>query len=404
MTLPSSNSLPRVAPNSMLARLLLAFLAAAGLFYVPIIPALVDGIKQGLGFSNKQAGMVASFNVYGAACGAFLIAFLVRHVKWRPTAHLFLFGLIGMDLLSMLVKAPPLLMGTRFVHGVVGGMLVGLSFSIIARTEEPDRTFGMLLLVQTLTGGIGIMTLPLLIPRLGTTVLFVAMILFSVTTLLMLQFLPDYPPRPTPTVAKGNERSTLMLRPLLLALFSTFLFQAANEGLFAYMIGIGRSDGLDLAFISSSLGIVGWLAMLGPALVILISTKFGIFKPIVIGILLTLLGSYFFYYCGVKWVWIAANTSTGITWNFTISHLLGMCARFDRTGQAAVWSGFASKMGLASGPMLASMIVGTGNYSNVIIMALVLFACAAVASAVPSWQLDHGVADELPTRRAAEVS
>jgi len=71
-----------------------------------------------------------------------------------------------------------------------------------------------------------------------------------------------------------------------------------------------------------------------------------------------------FNWSEVKWIWIAMNIRTGITWNFVIAHLLGMCARFDRTGQAAVWSGFASKMGLASGPMLASLIVGAGNYSS----------------------------------------
>lgn len=404
MTTGLFSSWPKVPPNGMLARVLLAFFAAAGLFYVPIIPALVDGVKQGLGFTNRQAGLVASFNVYGAACGAFLIAFFVRRVHWRSTAHAFLFGMIGMDLLSMLVKTPSLLMSARFVHGLIGGMLVGLSFSIIARTIAPDRTFGMLLLVQTLTGGIGIMTLPLLVPKFGTSVLFLALILFSVATLLMLQFLPDYPIPAKSQLAEAGSAGDRMLGPLLLALLSIFLFQAANEGLFAYMIGLGRSHGLELAFISETLGIAGWLAILGPVFVITISTRFGIFKPIVIGILATLVGSYFFYYSEMKWIWIAANVSTGITWNFVISHLLGMCARFDRTGQAAVWSGCASKMGLASGPMMASLIVGAGNYSNVIVMALILFGCATLAAAMPSWLLDHAAVAALPARESAEVS
>jgi predicted MFS family arabinose efflux permease len=378
----------------MTARVLLAFFAAAGLFYVPIIPALVDGVKQGLGFTNKQAGLVAAFNVYGAACGAFVIAFLVKRLNWRSTAHAFLIGLIGIDLVSMFLTIPSVLMGARFLHGFVGGMLVGLSFSIIARTIAPDRTFGMLLLVQTLTGGLGIMTLPLLVPIFGTSVLFIALILFSVTTLVMLQFLPDY--AAPATKPKYDNAAARMLGPLLLALLSTFLFQAANEGLFAFMIGIGKSHGLELSFISETLGIAGWLAILGPVLVITISTRFGIFKPILLGILLTLLGSYFFYYSGVKWIWIAANVGTGITWNFVISHLLGMCARFDQTGQAAVWSGFASKMGLASGPMLASLIVGAGNYSHVIVMALVLLGCATLASAMPARLLDRVCVEKAP--------
>ena len=377
----------------MLARLLLAFLGSAGLYYVNIMPALVDGLKVGLGFSNKQAGLVGSCNVYGAATGAFLIAFLVRRINWRSAAHLLLLGLIGMDLLSMLVKNPFGLMGARFLHGFIGGMLIGISFSIFARMTAPDRTFGMLLVVQVFTGGLGVMTLPLLVPKFGTNVLFVALILFSATTLVMLQFLPDYPVKAPVPRNPGAASDRLQLKPLLLALFSVFFFQAANMGLFAFIIGLGKAHGLEVAFLSGTLGIANWIATLGAVLVIVVSTRFGIFKPIIGGMLLALVGTYAFNYCGVKWIWIAANIETGIMWNFVISHLLGMCARFDRTGQTAVWGGFASKMGLASGPMLFSFVVGAGNYSALIAMALVLLALATFASAIPAWVLDRGAAN-----------
>ena len=403
MTAEFFNGLPKVSPNSMTARFLLAFLATAGFFYVNIMPALVDGLKVGLGFSNKQAGLVGSCNVYGAAGGAFLIAFLVRHIQWRTAAHFFLLGLIGMDLLSMLVKSPFALMGTRFLHGFIGGMLVGLSFSIFARTIAPDRTFGVLLLVQVFAGGLGVMSLPLLVPRFGTNILFATLILFSVTTLVMLQFLPDYPVKAPAPQTSGGAPDQLQLKPLLLALLSVFFFQAGNMGLFAFIIGLGKHHGLEVAFISETLGIANWFATLGAVLVIVISTRFGIFNPIVGGMLLTMAGTYLFNYSGVKWIWIAANIGTGITWNFVISHLLGMCARFDRTGQTAVWGGFASKMGLASGPMLFSFMVGAGNYSVLIAAALGLLTLATLASAIPAWVLDHGAVKDLPDAQGAQA-
>ncbi|HEY4977592.1 MAG TPA: MFS transporter [Candidatus Acidoferrum sp.] len=387
----------------MTARFLLAFLATAGFFYVNIMPALVDGLKVGLGFTNKQAGLVGSCNVYGAAGGAFLIVFLVRRINWRTAAHFFLLGLIGMDLLSMLLKNPFALMGARFVHGFIGGMLVGMSYSIFARTKAPDRTFGVLLLVQVFAGGLGVMSLPLLVTRFGTNVLFGALILFSATTLVMLQFLPDYPVKaPVPRIP-GAAPDRLQLKPLLLALLSVFFFQAGNMGLFAFIIGLGKNHGLEVAFVSETLGIANWFATLGAVLVIVVSTRFGIFKPILGGMLLTLVGTYVFNYSGVKWIWIAANIGTGITWNFVISHLLGMCARFDQTGQTAVWGGFASKMGLASGPMLFSFIVGAGNYSALIAMALVLLIFATFTSAIPAWVLDHGAVNDLPDAQSAQA-
>jgi hypothetical protein len=219
--------------------------------------------------------------------------------------------------------------------------------------------------------------------------LFAALILFSLTTLVMLQFLPDYPVKTSVLRAQGAAPDRLQLMPLLLALFSVFFFQAANMGLFAFIIGLGKHHGQEVAFISETLGIANWIAALGAVLVVVLSTRFGIFKPILGGMILTLVGTFAFNYCEVKWIWIAANIGTGITWNFVLSHLFGMCARFDQTGQTAVWGGFASKMGLASGPMLFSFIVGVGNYSALIAMALVLLAFAILASAIPAWLLDR---------------
>ncbi len=83
MSASARTGLPRAAPDGLLACVLLAFLATAGLFYVNIMPALVAGLIDGLGFSNREAGFVGSANVYGAACGALVAVFLVRRLPWR---------------------------------------------------------------------------------------------------------------------------------------------------------------------------------------------------------------------------------------------------------------------------------------------------------------------------------
>jgi len=51
------NNLPKVSPNSMTARVFLAFLTSAGLFYVNIMPTIVSGLIEALGFTNQQAGI-----------------------------------------------------------------------------------------------------------------------------------------------------------------------------------------------------------------------------------------------------------------------------------------------------------------------------------------------------------
>ena len=120
------NRFAKVSPNGMLARIFLAFLSTAGIFYVNILPALVDGLITALGFTNQQAGSVASANLYGAALGALLIVFLIRKLDWQMAALLFLAGLLTVDLASIFVTQPNTMIALRFADGLIGGILVGL--------------------------------------------------------------------------------------------------------------------------------------------------------------------------------------------------------------------------------------------------------------------------------------
>jgi MFS family permease len=390
---------PKVPPDSMAARVVLAFLLTAGMYYVNIMPALVDGLKEGLGFSNRQAGLVGSFNVYGLACGGLFIAFIVRRIPWRASARFLLAGLVCMDLLSMLFHNPSALIGIRFVDGFIGGLLYGIALSIMGRTEAPDRTFGVLVLLQAIAAGVGIIILPRLVPKFGADALFGALILFSVTTLFMLPFLPDYAAPTQEQSVHGAPIEKTNLKLFLPALFSVLFLQIAFMGLFAFMIGLGTHHGLSLAFTSTTLGISSWCSALGPLLVIVLSTRYGVFKPVLLAMLVGLIGIYALNYSEVKWIWMAAIVGIGVTWLFGISHLLGICSRFDRSGQGAVWAGFASATGLASGPLLASFVVGAGNYTALIALALVSLGCALFFGAAPAWALDRRETACLPARQ-----
>ncbi len=378
------NRIKKVPPNSMIARIFIAFLASAGLFYVNIMPTIVSGLIEALGFTNQQAGNVASANMYGAAAGALFIVFMIKRLNWRLASVLFLSGLIAIDLFSIKLSDPTMMVIVRFIHGFIGGMLVGTGFSLIARTHEPDRTFGVLLFVQFGFGGLGIMFIPGLVPAYGTQILFYALVAFSVATFIMLPFLPDYAVTAEKKKHKKATGSSILWLPLSLTLLTIFLFQGANMGLFAFIIGLGGHYNLELDFISTSLGIANWMGLLGAGLVIAIGSRFGYLKSVIAGIALTAVGIWALLYSNIPWIWIASNFLIGITWGFTISYLLGLASRFDATGQMAALGGFASKMGLASGPAVTALLLGKDNYELVIMLATVVILVSVITVWMPS--------------------
>lgn len=366
----------------MMARVFLAFLTSAGLFYVNIMPAIVSGLIEALGFTNQQAGNVASSNMYGAAAGALFIVFLIKRLNWQLVSVLLLSGLIAIDLFSITLSDPTTLLIVRFIHGFVGGMLVGIGFSLIARTHEPDRTFGVLLFVQFGLGGLGIMFIPGMVPEYGTQILFYSLIAFSLVTFLMLPFLPDY--AIAPEKKKQTSKAGIKWTPLGLTLATIFLFQAANMGLFAFIIGLGEHYGLGLDFITTTLGIANWLGLAGAGLVIAIGSRYGYLKSVLAGIVFTAVGIWALLYSTIPWIWIASNCLIGITWGFTISYLLGLASRFDASGQMAALGGFASKMGLASGPVITAMLLGKDNYELIIMIATVVMLLTVITIWLPA--------------------
>lgn len=376
-----------VAPHGMLARIFLSFLATAGFFYVNIMPALVSGLIDGLGFSAREAGLVSAANVYGAAAGALLIVFVVGRVHWRPVASGLLAALMLFDIVSMTMREAQPLMVIRFLHGFVGGVLVGLTYSIIARTQDPDRTFGVLLVVQFGLGGVGILVLPPLVPLVGVQVLFIALIAFALTALVMMRFLDDYPPAAAPAAATAVTQVPRW--PLVLTLLCVFLFQAANMGLSAFIIEIARAEGLTTAQSGPALAVANWLGIVGAGIVVVVSARFGRTAPLMAGIVLTAIGSWFLHMSESTLVYFLANAVVAITWAMVIAYLLGMCAQLRSDGRIAVIGGFVSKLGLASGPAAFAWFVQGDNYSPLIDVSVVALVVCGVACLAPTKWLDR---------------
>lgn len=378
---------PTAKADSILAGILLSFLATAGLFYVNIMAAIVDGLVSGLGLTDAQAGNIGSANIYGAALGALIAIILIKRIKWRPAAIAALLGLIAIDVLSIFITDASVLIFVRLFHGIIGGLLVGISYGVIARTANPDRTFGVLLFVQFGLGGLGVMLLPRLVPIYGPQALFIALILFSLASLAMVPFLDRYPPR---AKLLGAAAGAIQKKPLTYTLLAIFLFQAVNMALLAYIIRLGITYGLERDYVATALGLATWVALLGPGLVIVIGTKYGRFWPLFLVMGLTLAGTALFHFSGNKAAYMIANCGTGITWGMVMAYLLGMASQFDASGRTAAAGGFVSKIGLATGPVVTGQVLTAGYGFDVILNgALILFVVSMVIMLIPARQLDR---------------
>lgn len=375
--------------DSWQASLLLAFLASAGLYYINIFAAITDALMEGAGLSTVDAGQITSSNALGAAFGALTITLLIRVLpRWKLTAFILLALLISLDVITILQTSTDILIPLRFTHGFIGGGLVGLGFSVIARTAKPSVAFSLLLVVQYGGGALGLWLLPPLVPDYGTYVPFYALIAFSLVTFLMLPFIGDYP-LPEKSNA-NNAKAIVKVKPLLFTLLALFLFQAANMSLFAFIFGMGKYFGHGMDFLSPAIGAANIIAIGGAILAIFTGAKFKLLTPLTIALIVAAVGTWLLIFSESEAVYFWANAIVGITWAFCIPYFLTMAAKFDSAGQMAALGGFASKMGLATGPLVAGYLLSASqDYILLINVAAVVLGLSVVVAIYPARLLDR---------------
>lgn len=368
---------------------LLALLGTAGFFYVNLAAAIVDGLTGTLGFTSAQAGTVMSANIYGASLGGLIAVFIVRRFPWRRVLVASLGVLLALELVSLSVHSYSVLLPLRVVDGLVGGTSVGVALSLLARTNNPDRAFGALLVFQFVFGGLGSMWLPGLVKEHGTWVLFVcmaAMDLAAVITAIFLRMRDDMRGK---TGAAASVPVARIFRLTAATLLALFLFQAAQMGLFAFIIPLGENSALTLPFISQTVGWTTWIGALGAVCVIVFGTRMGRVRPLVIAMIATLLGMAGLYLAQHKSVFFAANSITAITWSFVVPYLFGIASMLDRTGRLATLAGFVSGLGLASGPLIAGWLAQPHDFVPMISVALVFLVASGVAMTLVSIRVDR---------------
>ena len=364
--------------TSFVAAILYSIIATAGLFYVNLGGAFLSAFVDGLGVERDVAGYIVSANKYGAAFGALLATFFVKKLEWRSVLRILFVCLIVVDLISTQIKNPDTLILLRFLHGTIGGLSVGFGLSIIARTYNPDKIFGMLLVVQYSFGSIGIYAVPRMVETFGNGAVFGALIIFTIMAISILPFVPNVA-KSDNKVSSSNIFNISIGKFLFLALVSLFLFQAANMGVADYAFELGKDIGLENNKISNILTIANIISISGGALVYLIGTKYGRTLPLIIGISTSAIFTFLLHYSDNVSIYFIANTFTGIAWGFTIPYILGLCATFDIHGQMAALAGFISKMGLATGPLIGSLFIINSGINFIINIAVVSLCISLIA-------------------------
>ena len=338
---------------------------------------LVGGVIDDFGFSEQQAGYIASLEGLGLVLASLVAALWIRRVSWVKMLAVALIATALLNLLSAQLNQFMPLLAVRFMAGFTGGSIFALTVAALGDNRHPDRAFGIAQVVQGAMMFFAFAGAAHILAQWTVSGLFH---MLAAPALLMLLALPRYP-------SAGAQRTAVRgaggaapnyTRLIWIGLLASFLFFSNIFGFWAYIERIGQGAGLAIETIGLALGASQFAAIVGAGAAAIAGARYGRAAPLALAligqmlVLWLLVGQFttFTFYLGAglfQALFVLAN-----------SYQLGVISKIDLKGNFLVLVTGFQGLGAAVGPGIAASLIDNGDYSRINMMAA-LFCGVSIA-------------------------
>jgi len=356
-------------PVSILA---IALFSALGPYVFQVMPVYISAAATAFSLTESQVGRLAAADLFGILASSLLMRLIVQRINWR----LILISASGVVVITNLfcvsTEAYGPLIVLRFGAGLGAGAVLSLVMASVGQTRQPDRNVAIAIATQVALASIGLVGLPYLIDVFGLSSVY---LLFAILTVLPLPLVCQLPTSAGPKLSKQDRNQEESSPNAWLALIASSIFFLGQGAFWGYIGQVGASAGLSAAYVSKVLGLGAIVGFVSALLASWLGHRYGRIKPIGISsfamcVAVLLLGGkpdeiMFLLACQVYLFF----------WHFSIAFQVGIIVTVDHAGKAAVSIPAFQAIGLASGPLIGSFIVGADNFSqlySLILIAIVI--------------------------------
>jgi predicted MFS family arabinose efflux permease len=329
-----------------------------------LVPLLLGAMVTDRGFSEQQAGWMASLDLAGYAITTLFTAMLLKRYDWRRMAFVGLVVMLAANVLTTFVVDPAFFGAARLCSGFGAGILAAIANVSLGQSRDPDRAYGLLLSGSLLFGTAGLWTLPGLLESHGLNA---AYWLIAGLAALVMAALPALPRGGSAGTNRSTDRmSGAHWLVAGIALLSVGIFWTEQSAVYAYLERVGSASNLTPAYIGFSLGMANLTGFAGAALVAWLGSRFGRTGPLVISTVVQIICLWALAGHVGAFVYVIATGAIALAWNLANPIQLGMLASVDTEGRALAMSATVIGVGLALGPAVGASVVGGGEYGRLL--------------------------------------
>jgi len=374
-----------------------AFLAISAAFltgYMPTFsaPWLIGQLSTEYGFNASKSSLLLSLEFIGIATAGFITAAFYERISPVRLALLGACMAFCAHLLSMVVEDFNVLAIIRIIAGLSAGVTLAVSSSSASAYENPDRIFGLLLIVMGIGSAIGQYACGYLSVAYGIQGLYGMLAAYALIAIPFISQLPDSIDHQA-YITDDKGKAVFLVGSLTVV--ASIFFTISQMGAWTFMERLGTAVGLNVDSMSSILAIGQILGLAGGAAAAYINIKYGRVGPLVIGIGLNAISIFLLYTILDVTTYTLAFFVFNSMWYFCLPYYLGTASLLDETGQWAAATSAGSLFGIAFGPIGFGIVYdkygfGSLGLTGLIVSIVSLFAILGVVY----WAKSHAMSTQ----------
>ena len=370
-------------PSFNSTRLLLSamLLVVIGMAVFIVQPGFVQGLVEYAGFDDRQAGYIAWAEMFGIALATIIMTVLASHINWHRICYGALVIVFTGNLISVTITEFEAFSTARFVIGIGSGALISLGYAIVGLTDNPDRKFGYMIVLVLVYSALVLLAMPLAYGLVGMSGMLVFFAILGLTGLPLAANLPTSGRKHTGVQDAGTALSKNLRLLALTAILTYFLAQGV---VWSYLFLIGTAGGGTEQQVATGLTISQFLGIAGAFTAALLGMRFNRIVILTLGTLGGIVPLMFLFGLMGALVYGIAVGVFNYAANVMTPLLFAIIAGLDRTGRMVVHAVALQMLGLAIGPALSALVISPGDYSNVNLLGMILFALSLACIVPPA--------------------
>lgn len=331
-------------------------LVGSGIFFT--MPGYLGDVAAALHLSPERVGLLSGAENLAIGISGLLTSLLLTKVGFKALGAAAALCVTGIVLSGLTNDFHSLLL-YRFLTGLGEGPLYAMSYIVLGMAVNPDRAFGIALVV-TVGVSAAILGVPApILHGLGTTALLLPTVIAAFLLLPTLRWLPK--PDSSAAHAELDDSNAGLLRPMML-LFGMAVWFAAPGMFWAFAETSAAARGVSDASIGIALSLSTLTSLVGPAFPALVGDRMGRTIPFLV-CTIGLAGSAAVYpfLTGLTGVALALSVFN-ICWTGSTVYQMAMTVAALQSGRLAGFAAIAQLAGIAVGGLAGGFLIGAFGY------------------------------------------